>query len=286
MSRIRPTPSDERRALAFAGELSTCTAAADLTEAVCTLPDLIGADSMFVAVDASVRREADDSLAVSGVTNDPGVYDRQVLVAMSVHWREQPVVVRQLRSLVDRPEKISDHVTAREWRGRALYDQAYRHMGMEHELSTHISWGQGRVECAALHREVGATDFSERDRDVLALVTGHIRAARARVDLLETQRERIAVLERMAPAGGGSVLLEQGTAAAMARLTARQAEVAALLVTGLTGPQIAERLQITRRTADSHVEHIYRRLGAHNRAQAVAILLGRTGLDGLDGVSA
>lgn len=280
-TRIRPTPSDERRALAFAGDLATCSTGEDLTEAVCTLPDLIGADSMFVAVDASVRRGEGDSLAVSGVTNDPGVYDRQVLEAMSVHWRQQPVVVRQLRSLVDRPEKISDHVSALEWRCRALYDQAYRHMGMEHELATHISWGRGRVECAALHRQARATDFGERDRDVLALVTPHIRAARDRIALLDEQRERIALLERMSATGGGSTLLERGTASAMARLTARQAEVAALLLEGHTGPQIAERLQITRRTADSHIEHIYRRLGAHNRAQAVAILLGRAGLDGV-----
>jgi DNA-binding NarL/FixJ family response regulator len=58
------------------------------------------------------------------------------------------------------------------------------------------------------------------------------------------------------------------------RLTKRQREVAALLVLGHSTRQIAEELYIGVTTARSHIEDTYRRLGAHNRAQAVARLLG------------
>jgi pimeloyl-ACP methyl ester carboxylesterase/DNA-binding CsgD family transcriptional regulator len=53
-------------------------------------------------------------------------------------------------------------------------------------------------------------------------------------------------------------------------LTARQTEVAALVAEGLTNRQIAERLTITERSAESHVERIRLRLGFRSRSQIAA----------------
>ena len=53
-------------------------------------------------------------------------------------------------------------------------------------------------------------------------------------------------------------------------LTARQPEVAALVADGLTNRQIAERLHITERSAESHLERIRMRLGFRSRAQVAA----------------
>ena len=53
-------------------------------------------------------------------------------------------------------------------------------------------------------------------------------------------------------------------------LTARQTEVAALVAEGLTNRQIAERLSITERSAESHLERIRLRLGFTSRAQVAA----------------
>jgi DNA-binding CsgD family transcriptional regulator len=57
---------------------------------------------------------------------------------------------------------------------------------------------------------------------------------------------------------------------ASAQLTPRQAEVAALVSEGLTNREIAERLGITERSAESHVERIRDRLGLRSRAQVAA----------------
>lgn len=54
------------------------------------------------------------------------------------------------------------------------------------------------------------------------------------------------------------------------RLTARQLEVAALVADGLTNRDLAERLDITERSAESHVERIRLRLGFRSRAQVAA----------------
>jgi HD-GYP domain-containing protein (c-di-GMP phosphodiesterase class II) len=53
-----------------------------------------------------------------------------------------------------------------------------------------------------------------------------------------------------------------------AGLTAREVEVLRLLARGMTNREIAEALVISRRTAGSHVEHIYTKTGATNRATA------------------
>jgi pimeloyl-ACP methyl ester carboxylesterase len=58
-------------------------------------------------------------------------------------------------------------------------------------------------------------------------------------------------------------------------LTARQTEVAALVADGLTNREVAERLSITERSAESHLERIRLRLGFRSRAQVAAWYVAR-----------
>jgi len=60
-------------------------------------------------------------------------------------------------------------------------------------------------------------------------------------------------------------------------LTPRQLEVAALVAEGLTNRQIAARLHITERSAESHLERIRLRLGFRSRAQVAAWVAERGG---------
>jgi len=56
-------------------------------------------------------------------------------------------------------------------------------------------------------------------------------------------------------------------------LTARELEVLAVMVEGLTNPEIAERLVVSRSTAKAHVSNILSKLGVSNRAEAIALAL-------------
>jgi HD-GYP domain-containing protein (c-di-GMP phosphodiesterase class II) len=56
-------------------------------------------------------------------------------------------------------------------------------------------------------------------------------------------------------------------------LTAREVEVLALLVRGLSNRQIAERLTITPRTAATHIEHIFAKTGVATRGAAAVFAL-------------
>lgn len=55
------------------------------------------------------------------------------------------------------------------------------------------------------------------------------------------------------------------------RLSRRERDVLRLLAEGQSNKEIASKLRITERTAKFHVTSIYNKLGAANRAQAVAI---------------
>jgi DNA-binding CsgD family transcriptional regulator/GAF domain-containing protein len=84
------------------------------------------------------------------------------------------------------------------------------------------------------------------------------REASALVTVLELDRE---------PAGRA--------AGALLPLTAREREVAALVVDGLADREIAERLHLSRHTVSQYVKHIYRKLGVGSRVALTRLLLDR-----------
>ena len=55
------------------------------------------------------------------------------------------------------------------------------------------------------------------------------------------------------------------------QLTVREAEILDLLATGLEPVDVAERLDIGTSTVSTHLEHIMGKLGAHSRAQMIAL---------------
>jgi two-component system, NarL family, response regulator LiaR len=56
-------------------------------------------------------------------------------------------------------------------------------------------------------------------------------------------------------------------------LTGREKEVLGLLVEGLSNPEIADRLIISRSTARAHVSNILMKLGVTNRSEAITLAL-------------
>ena len=63
-------------------------------------------------------------------------------------------------------------------------------------------------------------------------------------------------------------------------LSSREEEVVDLVAEGLTNREIAQRLIISTRTVESHVDHIKAKLGFGRRARIVAWALDRAGDNG------
>jgi DNA-binding NarL/FixJ family response regulator len=97
-----------------------------------------------------------------------------------------------------------------------------------------------------------------------------------------TSSDELVAVVRAVAAGG--TLIPPDIAAQLARavrqprrdrLTVREREILMLLAEGLSNRAVGERLGITERTVKFHVAEILARLGASNRAQAVAIAKAR-----------
>jgi DNA-binding NarL/FixJ family response regulator len=81
------------------------------------------------------------------------------------------------------------------------------------------------------------------------------------------------------PEAVGAVLAAAGHAAAVARperpagLSPREVEVLGLVAESCSNAQIADRLVLSRRTAEHHVQHIYTKIGVSSRAAAALLAM-------------
>lgn len=142
-----------------------------------------------------------------------------------------------------------------------------------------------RLDGSGYHRGASAASLAPAERllaaaDVLHALTEHrahrpartadeaaaVLAAEAAAARLDPDAVR-AVIE----AAGGSV--KQVHAPRPAGLTERQVEVLRLVARGLSNPEIARRLVISRRTAEHHVQDVYSRIGVSSRAAAALYAL-------------
>lgn len=78
-------------------------------------------------------------------------------------------------------------------------------------------------------------------------------------------------------AGLSQAVMRRATSPAPPKLSGREAEVLALLADGLGTGEIAGSLFMSESTAKTHITHIYQKLGAANRAQALVTAM-RLGL--------
>ncbi len=93
-----------------------------------------------------------------------------------------------------------------------------------------------------------------------------------RFEAARSRGENMSVAEAIALAKSEGPVTED--AAPVTPLTRRELEVAGLVAEGLGNREIAERLVLSKRTVDAHVEHIFAKLGFNSRAQ-VAVWFSR-----------
>ena len=95
-------------------------------------------------------------------------------------------------------------------------------------------------------------------------------------DELTHKMPQISWLAQLAHTGMTRLILPKEIPETAADLSSREKEALKLAAAGLTSQDIADRLKLTKRTADFHIENARGKLGAENRTDAVvrAIVLG------------
>jgi DNA-binding NarL/FixJ family response regulator len=140
----------------------------------------------------------------------------------------------------------------------------------------------GELPCRVL-----VLSASGEQPDVLAAVTagatGYLVKSASRDELIDAVRRTAEGDAVFTPGLAGLVLGEyrrmaSGGTAAGPQLTERETEVLRLVAKGLTYPQIAERLVLSVRTVQNHVQNTLIKLQLHNKAQLVRYAM-EQGLD-------
>ena len=121
---------------------------------------------------------------------------------------------------------------------------------------------------------------SGEQADVLEAVkagaTGYLVKSASAEELVEAVRRTAAGDAVFTPGLAGLVLGEYRRTAdddAAPKLTPRETEVLRLVAKGLTAKQVAERLVLSHRTVENHVQNTLSKLQLHNRAQLVRYAL-------------
>jgi DNA-binding NarL/FixJ family response regulator len=155
-------------------------------------------------------------------------------------------------------------------------------------LDLHLPDGSG-VEVARALAELPQPPYvlvlsaSGERQDVLdaltAGATGYLVKSASSAELVEAVRRVAAGDAVFTPGLAGLVLGEyrrlatDGPADAQPHLTERETEVLRLVAKGLTYPQIADRLVLSVRTVQNHVQNTLTKLQLHNKAQLVRYAL-------------
>jgi HD-GYP domain-containing protein (c-di-GMP phosphodiesterase class II) len=258
--------------------------AARLEEVARTLGHLVDLKSPWLQGHSAAVAEL-----AAGATECLGLVDAVPTVRVAGHLHDLGRVAVSSR-IWDKPGPLSatelDQVRLHAYHGERILarvpelDTVSALVGRHHERSDGSGYHRGLV---AAHLSMPARVLAAADcyrnlvearphRPALTAAEG---AARLRTDVEAGRLDADAVAAVLEVAGHG----RRRRRTRPAGLTERQVEVLRLVASGLSNPDIADRLTISRRTAEHHVQDVYLKIGASTRAGAALFAMNHALLD-------
>jgi DNA-binding CsgD family transcriptional regulator len=173
---------------------------------------------------------------------------------------ENPLIAHYTRTGDGQPLRFSDLISCRRLHQLTIYDQIYRHKGVEHQLAFVLPAPPGQVVGIALNRE--RSDFTDEEAAMLELLRVPLQACYQR--LLEYE----SLLALHAYEGRDQV----AERASELGLSERELQVMRGVISGASNAELGMGLGISRRTVEKHLQNIYVRLDVTSRTQAVGKL--------------
>ena len=119
--------------------------------------------------------------------------DASLLPIFTAHAHENPLISHYQRTGDGRPYRISDMIDQRTFHATALYQEFYRHMGIESQVAFSLPSRPQLLVGLALTR--GHADFSDREVQLLALARPHLMQAYRNAELWGARAAMLAALE-------------------------------------------------------------------------------------------
>jgi DNA-binding CsgD family transcriptional regulator len=251
-------------------ELDSDTATPRLLELIGDTHELLAiAEFRWELLRALRRAVPADWISLNDIGPDPativGIVEPQITAAQrdqfAAYAHENPLIQHYVDNRDGRVLRFSDVTTPERLHALDLYKRFYGPLGIEYQLAFTLPHRNERILGVALSRTTG--DFTDAECELLE---------RARPFLIQSYRNAIRYGEMQA-ARLGSVPSRGPELVQLTRLglTNRQAQILALVATGAAEHDIADRLDISHRTVQKHLQRCYRQLGVNNRSQAAKI---------------
>jgi len=192
-------------------------------------------------------------LRVTGAWETSPRVTQEIAQRMSHFFPSHPFTGAMQKKKTPSPLLFSDFFSDRQLLNQGFYHDLYRLVGIGRCVA--IGWPAAHgAWFLSANRPPNTRDFTERDRQVMALLRPHFEQAFRTAELTGTPRP----------------LVQQELQDR--KLTPREIEVAMWVSQGKSNPEIATILQLSPRTVEKHVERVLVKLGVENRT-AVALLI-------------
>ena len=189
---------------------------------------------------------------------------RHLLGLLATHWGLGSDLLTDL--FAPEADAGTRRALAQYQRAASSAETAVALLGLAYALDVRPALGRVTAPTLVLHRRGDRAAPVEQGRTVAAMIPGAQLVQLEGRSHLPSMGDAGEVVDRVRDFLG----LPRLRRSVPTSLTPRQTEVAALVAEGLTNRELAERLGISERSAESHLERIRLRLGFRSRAQVAA----------------